>query len=47
MSKESYFFLFLTEDGADDPNDELEQELDEDMAQLDYFPSNPNGMLNC
>ncbi|KAJ7106000.1 hypothetical protein C8R44DRAFT_745647 [Mycena epipterygia] len=25
-----------------DPNDELEQELDEDMAQLDYFPSNPN-----
>ncbi|KAJ7864693.1 hypothetical protein B0H13DRAFT_1899022 [Mycena leptocephala] len=25
-----------------DPNDEPEQELDEDMAQLDYFPSNPN-----
>ncbi|KAJ7933059.1 hypothetical protein B0H13DRAFT_1856355 [Mycena leptocephala] len=26
-----------------DPNNEPEQELDEDMAQLDYFPSNPNG----
>ncbi|KAJ6536252.1 hypothetical protein B0H19DRAFT_1271039 [Mycena capillaripes] len=25
-----------------DPNDEPEQEVDEDMTQLDYFPSNPN-----
>ncbi|KAJ7865789.1 hypothetical protein B0H13DRAFT_1898409 [Mycena leptocephala] len=34
--------LQVPDDGADDPNDEPEQELDEDMAQLDYFPTNPN-----